>query len=166
MTTDMQVDLRISSPRFRRLSRERPRLVSKLTNDIGFAGRRAGRPTRLHNATIVAWSPDDLPRRVCRYRAGPPSPAPWPRSARSCAVAADGTSWRATSLLTEKLSGARLIKSFRLEGHAADRLNESFEHVYKLHERVKNCAHRSAARGAAIAVAASSRWPTGIASGI
>ena len=46
-----------------------------------------------------------------------------------------------TSLLTEKLSGARLIKSFRLEGYAADRLNKSFEHVYKLRMKaVKNRA--------------------------
>ncbi len=46
-----------------------------------------------------------------------------------------------TSLLTEKLSGARLIKSFRLESYAADRLNKSFEHVYKLRMKaVKNRA--------------------------
>ena len=46
-----------------------------------------------------------------------------------------------TSLLTEKLSGARLIKSFRLEDYAADRLNKSFEHVYKLRMKaVKNRA--------------------------
>ena len=46
-----------------------------------------------------------------------------------------------TSLLTEKLSGARLIKSFRLENYAADRLNKSFEHVYKLRMKaVKNRA--------------------------
>ena len=55
-----------------------------------------------------------------------------------------------TSLLTEKLSGARLIKSFRLEGYAADRLNKSFEHVYKLRMKaVKNrAAHRPAAGSA------------------
>ena len=37
-----------------------------------------------------------------------------------------------TSRLTEKLSGARLIKAFRLEGYAIDRLNKSFEQVYEL----------------------------------
>ena len=40
-----------------------------------------------------------------------------------------------TSLLTEKLSSARLIKSFRLESYAAKRLNQSFEQVYDLRMR-------------------------------
>jgi subfamily B ATP-binding cassette protein MsbA len=46
-----------------------------------------------------------------------------------------------TSLLSEKLSGARLIKTFRLEAYAADRLNQSFEEVYKL--RLKAAANRA-----------------------
>jgi subfamily B ATP-binding cassette protein MsbA len=37
-----------------------------------------------------------------------------------------------TSRLTEKLSGARLIKAFRLEDYAARRLNTNFEQVYQL----------------------------------
>ncbi len=37
-----------------------------------------------------------------------------------------------TALLTEKLSASRLIKTFRLEGYAIDRLNHSFEEVYSL----------------------------------
>ena len=37
-----------------------------------------------------------------------------------------------TSLLTEKLSSARLIKTFRLEQYAADRVNQSFEQVFRL----------------------------------
>ena len=46
-----------------------------------------------------------------------------------------------TSLLTEKLSSARLIKSFRLENYAAERLNQSFEQVYDLRMKaVKNRA--------------------------
>ena len=40
-----------------------------------------------------------------------------------------------TALLTEKLSASRLIKTFRLESYAVDRLNSSFEEVYRL--RVK-----------------------------
>ena len=43
-----------------------------------------------------------------------------------------------TSLLTEKLSGARLIKSFRLEDYASGRLNTSFEQVYKLRMKAVN----------------------------
>ena len=37
-----------------------------------------------------------------------------------------------TSKLTENLSGARLIKAFRLEEYAAKRVNENFEHVFQL----------------------------------
>jgi subfamily B ATP-binding cassette protein MsbA len=37
-----------------------------------------------------------------------------------------------TSRLTEKLSGARLIKAFRLENYAVARLNENFEHIFQL----------------------------------
>ena len=37
-----------------------------------------------------------------------------------------------TSQLTEKLSGARLIKAFRLEEYAAQRVNENFEQVFQL----------------------------------
>jgi subfamily B ATP-binding cassette protein MsbA len=46
-----------------------------------------------------------------------------------------------TSLLAEKLSSARLIKTFGLERYAADRLNRSFEQVYRLRlKAVKNRA--------------------------
>ena len=37
-----------------------------------------------------------------------------------------------TSLLSEKLSAARLIKTFRLENYAVSRLNASFEDIYSL----------------------------------
>ena len=37
-----------------------------------------------------------------------------------------------TSLLTEKFSGARLIKALRLEGYAVERLNDNFERVFGL----------------------------------
>lgn len=37
-----------------------------------------------------------------------------------------------TSRLTEKVSGARLIKAFRLEDYAAQRVNENFEQVFQL----------------------------------
>ena len=43
--------------------------------------------------------------------------------------------------MAEKLSSARLIKTFRLERYAADRLNRSFEQVYRLRlKAVKNRA--------------------------
>jgi len=37
-----------------------------------------------------------------------------------------------TSVLTEKLAGARLIKAFRLEHYAIERLNRSFEQIFQL----------------------------------
>ena len=37
-----------------------------------------------------------------------------------------------TSRLTEKLAGARLIKAFRLEDYAIERLNRNFEQIYQL----------------------------------
>ncbi len=46
-----------------------------------------------------------------------------------------------TSQLSEKLSGARLIKTFRLENYAADRVNASFEEVFNL--RMKAVRNRA-----------------------
>ena len=63
-----------------------------------------------------------------------------------------------TSRLTEKLSGARLIKAFRLEGYATERLNESFEQVFRLRMKAVRARARVASilealAGLAIAVA-------------
>ena len=49
-----------------------------------------------------------------------------------------------TSLLTEKLSSARLIKTFRLEDYAAAKVDKSFEDVFRL--RMKAVRSRGAAR--------------------
>ncbi|MGD9828221.1 MAG: ABC transporter ATP-binding protein [Hyphomicrobiaceae bacterium] len=46
-----------------------------------------------------------------------------------------------TSLLSEKLAGARLIKTFRLEGYAARRLSESFDQIFTL--RMKAVRNRA-----------------------
>jgi len=46
-----------------------------------------------------------------------------------------------TTLLTEYLSAARLIKTYRLERYATDRVGDSFENVYKLrHKALRNRA--------------------------
>ncbi len=37
-----------------------------------------------------------------------------------------------TAALTEKLAGARLIKTFRLEDYATSKLSENFEHIFRL----------------------------------
>lgn len=46
-----------------------------------------------------------------------------------------------TSLLTEKLSGTRLIQTFRLEDYAARKINQSFEQLYGL--RMKAVRNRA-----------------------
>ena len=46
-----------------------------------------------------------------------------------------------TALLAEKLGGARLIKTFKLEGYAAERMNASFEQIYTL--RMKAVRNRA-----------------------
>ncbi|CFW99109.1 Lipid A export ATP-binding/permease protein MsbA [Candidatus Filomicrobium marinum] len=46
-----------------------------------------------------------------------------------------------TSLLSEKLSGSRLIKTFRLENYASEKVHSSFEEVFKL--RMKALRNRA-----------------------
>ena len=57
-----------------------------------------------------------------------------------------------TSRLTENLAGARLIKAFRLENYAIDRLNENFEAVFQLQDEVGAHARAAPRRR-------SRRWP-------
>ena len=56
-----------------------------------------------------------------------------------------------TSRLTEKFSGARLIKAFRLEKYAIDRLNENFEQVFQLRLKAVRARARAAASLEALA---------------
>jgi subfamily B ATP-binding cassette protein MsbA len=46
-----------------------------------------------------------------------------------------------TSLLTEKLAGSRLVKTYRLEDYAAERMNKSFEQIFRL--RLKAVINRA-----------------------
>ena len=48
-----------------------------------------------------------------------------------------------TSLLTEKFSGARLIKALRLEAYAIDRLNANFERVFGLRMKAVHARART-----------------------
>ena len=154
MTTDMQRVgfAHLIASDFARLSRETPgRLVSKLTNDIGFvqvAAQAALNTAVRDTLTIVAlvasmiyldWVMSVIV--LCVYPIAALPVAALSTKLRKVAKQTQHELGGMTSLLTEKLSGARLIKSFRLEGYAADRLNESFEHVYKLRMKaVKNRA--------------------------
>jgi len=56
-----------------------------------------------------------------------------------------------TSRLTENFSGARLIKAFRLERYAIDRLNENFEEVFQLRMKAVRARARAASSLEALA---------------
>ena len=128
---------------FERITRERPGdLVSQLTNDVSYVqlGAQAALNTAIRDVlTIIAlvayllWRDPMLSLVVLGV---------YPIAAIPVAVISDKMRKVAkrtqtelggmTSLLTEKLSSARLIKTFRLEGYAGDRVDKSFEDVYRL----------------------------------
>jgi len=154
MTTDMQRVgfAHLITSDFARLTRETPgRLVSKLTNDISFVqvAAQAALNTAVRDVlSVVAlaasmfyldWVMSLIV--LCVYPIAALPVASLSRKLRRVAKHTQDELGGMTSHLTEKLSGARLIKSFRLEDYAADRLNQSFEHVYRLRMKaVKNRA--------------------------
>ena len=135
-----------------RLTRETPgRLVSKLTNDITFiqAAATAALNTAVRDTLMVIalagsmfyldWVMSLIVLGVYPIAAIPV--AVISQRLRRVAKRTQNELGDMTSLLTEKLSSARLIKSFRLEDYASDRLNQSFEQVYELRMKaVKNRA--------------------------
>ena len=154
MTTDMQRVgfAHLMTSDFGRLSRETPgRLVSKLTNDIGFVQTavQAAINTAVRDAlTIIAlvasmiyldWIMSLIV--LCVYPLAALPVASLSQKLRRVAKQTQNELGDMTSLLTEKLSAARLIQSYRLEDYASERLNKSFEHVYRLRMKaVKNRA--------------------------
>ena len=56
-----------------------------------------------------------------------------------------------TSQLTEKFAGARLIKAFRLERYATERLNRNFEHIFQLRMKAVRARARVASSLEALA---------------
>jgi subfamily B ATP-binding cassette protein MsbA len=154
LTTDMQrvAFSHLITADFARLSRDTPgRLVSKLTNDINFvqtAAMAALNTAVRDTLTIVAlvasmiyldWVMSVIV--LCVYPIAALPVAMLSKKLRRVAKQTQNELGGMTSLLTEKLSAARLIKSFRLEDYAATRLNSSFEQVYKLRMKaVKNRA--------------------------
>jgi subfamily B ATP-binding cassette protein MsbA len=128
---------------FARLSRETPgRLMSRLTNDIGFvqAALTAGLNSFLRDLfSVIAlvgamfyleWAMTLIVLGVYTLAALPV--AAISDRLRRVAKRTQSGLGDMTSLLTEKLSGARLIKSFRLEDYAAARLDNSFEELFNL----------------------------------
>ncbi len=145
MVTDIQkaAFAHLMNADFARLARETTgRLVSRLTNDL----------SAIHVAaqtTLVAFVRDvatvaalaaymvylDWAMTLALLAGGPL--AVWPlrhlsKRLRSLARRTQAEMGGMTSLLTEKFSGARLIKALRLEGYAIERLNDNFERVFGL----------------------------------
>ena len=145
LTSDMQkVAFRhLINSDFSRLSRETPgRLMSRLTNDIGFiqVALTAGLNSFLRDlfsviALVVAMLYLDWAMTLIVLGVYPLAAIPVATISdrlRRVAKRTQSGLGDMTSLLSEKLSGARLIKSFRLEDYAAARLDNSFEELYGL----------------------------------
>jgi ATP-binding cassette, subfamily B, bacterial MsbA len=145
LTTDMQkfAFAHLIWSDFARLTRDTPgRLVSKLTNDISFVQQatQAALNTAVRDTlSIVAlvasmiyldWVMSLIV--LCVYPIAAIPVATLSKKLHRVAKNTQSQLGDMTSLLTEKLSSARLIKSFRLEDYAARRLNKSFEQVYDL----------------------------------
>ena len=135
-----------------RLTRDTPgRLVSKLTNDISFVQQAAlaALNTAVRDVlSVVALAISmfylDWVMSLIVIGVYPIAAIPVAALSKRLRLVAKRTQDELgdmTSLLTEKLSSARLIKSFRLEKYAGERLNQSFEQVYDL--RMKAVRHRA-----------------------
>jgi len=154
LTTDMQRQAfaHLMTSDFGRLARETPgRLVSKLTNDISFiqTAAQAALNTAIRDSlTIVALVAsmiylDPVMSLIVLgiYPIAALPVAHLSQRLRRVAKRTQNELGGMTSQLTEKLSGARLIKSFRLEDYATGQLNKSFEDVYDL--RMKAVRNRA-----------------------
>ncbi|MTD95525.1 ATP-binding cassette domain-containing protein [Hyphomicrobium sp. xq] len=154
LSTDMQRIgfAHLMTSDFARMSRDTPgRLVSKLTNDIGFVqgAVQAALNTAIRDAlsivalvaSMIYLDPVMSLIVLCVYPIAALPVATLSKKLRKVAKQTQDELGGMTSLLTEKLSGARLIKTFRLEDYASERLNKSFEYVYKL--RMKAVINRA-----------------------
>jgi subfamily B ATP-binding cassette protein MsbA len=154
LSTDMQRVgfAHLMTSDFARMSRDTPgRLVSKLTNDIGFVqgAVQAALNTAIRDAlsivalvaSMIYLDPVMSLIVLCVYPIAALPVATLSKKLRKVAKQTQDELGGMTSLLTEKLSGARLIKTFRLEDYASERLNKSFEYVYKL--RMKAVINRA-----------------------
>ena len=145
MSTDMQTTAfsHLVAADFARLSREAPgNLISRLTNDIGFIQQavQSTLTTAIRDTLTVAtlvgsmiyidWGLSLIILGIYPL-AGLPI-ALVSKRLRTVAKRTQAELGDSTALLSEKLSGARLIKSYGLEGYAAQRVNASFEQLFKL----------------------------------
>lgn len=145
ITTDMQklAFKHLISADFARISRDTPgRLVSRLTNDISFiqTALTAGLNSAIRDlfsviALVIAMLYLDWAMTLVVLGVYPLAAIPVAgisERLRRVAKRTQSELGDMTSLLSENLAGARLIKSFRLEDYAAGRLDESFEQVFAL----------------------------------
>jgi subfamily B ATP-binding cassette protein MsbA len=128
---------------FARLSREGPgQLVSRLTNDIGYvrdasqaALLSAVRDPLVILALVVVMLSLDWILTVIVLVVFPIAALPVAsigQRLRKVAKRTQSELGDMTSLLTDKLSGARLVKTFRLEDYAARQVDRSFDEVLAL----------------------------------
>ncbi len=145
MSADMQTTgfSHLVAADFARLSREAPgHLISRLTNDIGFIQQavQSTLTTAIRDTLTVAtligsmiyidWGLSLIILLIYPL-AGLPI-ALLSKRLRTVAKRTQAELGDSTALLSEKLSGARLIKSYGLEGYASQRVNASFEQLFKL----------------------------------
>jgi subfamily B ATP-binding cassette protein MsbA len=169
MTADMQaVAFRhLVESDYARLTRDTPgRLMSKLTNDIGFIQQAvlASLNTVIRDAlSVIAligsmfyldWVLSLMVLGVYPFAAAPILAIA--RRIRHTSSRTQRELGGMTSLLTEHLGGARLIKTFRLEDYASNRVSKSFEEVFRLRLKVVSSKARlesilEALGGAAVA---------------
>ena len=145
MSTDIQQKAfaQLIAADFARISRDTPgRLVSKLTNDVGFiqaavtaALNSAIRDALSVVALVISMLYLDWVMTLIVLGVYPLAAIPIALISDRLRRVAKRTQYELgdmTSLLTENLSGTRLIKSFRLEKYATGRLDTSFEQVFDL----------------------------------
>ncbi len=145
MSADMQTTgfSHLVAADFARLSREAPgHLISRLTNDIGFIQQavQSTLTTAIRDTLTVAtligsmiyidWGLSLIILLIYPL-AGLPI-ALLSKRLRTVAKRTQAELGDSTALLSEKLSGARLIKSYGLEGYASQRVNASFEQLFNL----------------------------------
>ncbi len=177
MTTDIQETAfaHLINSDYARITRETTgHLVSRLTNDLTFIQQAAQvsmiafvKDALSVVALLVAMLYLDWMLTLVAFAVYPLAVLPVGsvgRRLRSVARRTQSELGDMTSRLTEKLAGARLIKAFRLESYAIERVNRNFEQIYELRMKAVRARGRTgpaleALAGAAIAgVVAFAYW--------
>ena len=154
MMTDMQkaAFAHLMHADYARIGRETTgQLVSRLTNDLSFIQQAAQvslvafvRDTLTVVAMIGVMLYLDWAMTLVVLAVSPVAVLPFRnigKRLRSVARRTQIEMGSMTSRLTENFAGARLIKAFRLESYAIDRLNQNFEQVFRL--RMKSVRARA-----------------------